>query len=122
MSEFPHDDAGHPLGCEEDVLAARWAAMHQAADAIAKMIGKDGAGAERSLGLYPVSLPEAEQADVTAATEDLCAMMQQGLFAILRAREHGAEAKVAARTLLNRFEERRRKLLSEHTAPSELAA
>jgi len=122
MSDFPHDDAGNPIGCKEDVVAARWAAMHQAADAIAKMLGKDGAGAERSMGLFPVSLPDAERAEITAGTEDLCVIMQQGLFAILRARENGAEAKVAARTLLDRFERQRRKLLSEYAAPEDLAA
>ncbi|MDR7102286.1 hypothetical protein [Croceicoccus sp. BE223] len=122
MHDFPSYDDGTPAGCEEDVLAARWAAMHRAADAIAKMLGKDGSGAERSFALYPVGMPDADVAHVLSETEDLGAMMAQGLFAILRAREHGAEAKVAAKALLNRFETKRRELLAAHDSPEELAA
>ncbi len=122
MPDFPMDDSGSPTGCEEDVLSARWAAMHQAADAIAKMIGKDIAGAERAISLYPVALADRQSAEIAEATDDLCTMMQQGVFAILRARENGAEAKVAAKALLNRFETRRRALLADEENPEDLAA
>lgn len=122
MHDFPVYDEGMPVGCEEDLLAARWAAMHRAADAIAKMLGKDGASADRSFALYPVGMPDADVAHVLSETEDLSAMMAQGLFAILRAREHGAEAKVAAKALLNRFEAKRRELLANHDSPENLAA
>ncbi|RVQ67634.1 hypothetical protein EKN06_06730 [Croceicoccus ponticola] len=122
MQEFPVDDAGHPIGCEEDVLAARWTAMHQAADAIARMLGRDGSGAERVMSLYPVGLPDGDVLIILAETEDLCTMMTQGLFAILRARENGAEAKVAAKALLSRFERKRHALLAGHETPQDLAA
>jgi hypothetical protein len=122
MHDFPVMDEGTPVGCEEDVLTARWAAMHRAADAIAKMLGKDGSGADRNLALYPVGMPDADVVHILAATEDLAAMMSQGLFAILRAREHGADAKVAAKALLNRFEAKRRALLAGHDSPEDLAA
>lgn len=122
MQDFPVDLAGNRVGAEEDVLAARWAAMHQAADAIAKMIGKDMGGAERAICLYPVGMADSTADDIIEATDDLCTMMQQGLFAILRARENGAEAKVAAKALLNRFEMRRRALLTDNDDPAELVA
>lgn len=122
VQDFPIDDAGNPVGCEEDVLAARWAAMHQAADAIAKMLGQSWAGSERAMSLYPVGLPGGDLAELEEATGDLHAMMEQGLYAILRARENGAEAKVAAKTLLTRFENRRRALLSQEREQANLAA
>lgn len=122
VQDFPIDDAGNPVGCEEDILAARWAAMHQAADALAKMLGQSGPGAERVYSPYPVGLPGGDLAELEVATGDLRAMMEQGLFAVLRAREHGAEAKVAAKALLNRFENRRRALLSQDGESADLAA
>lgn len=123
MQDFPVDDSGQPLGCAEDTLAARWAAMHQAADAIAKMLGQESPAADRGVSLFPVSLPPGDAERLEVATADLCAMMEQGLFAILRARQNGAEAKVAAKTLLRRFEVERRALLAEREEEdTELAA
>lgn len=122
MPDFSFDHAGDTGGLAEDLLSARWAAMHQAADAIARMIGKDMAGVERAMTLYPVGLPEGHLAEIAEATEDLCTMLQQGLFAILRARENGAEAKVAAKALLNRFEMRRHALLARQEDSADLAA
>ena len=122
MQSFPVDDNGHPIGCEEDTLAARWAAMHKAAEAIAKMLGSEMPGGDRGVSLYPVGLRADDAARLETATADLCAMMQQGLFAILRARENGAEAKVAAKTLLRRFGIERRALLAEREEETDLAA
>lgn len=121
MHDFPVYDDGTPVGCEEEILGARWAAMHQAADAIAKMLGKEASGADR-FALYPVGLPDADVAHILAETEDLSAMMAQGLYAILRARENGAEAKVAAKALLSRFEAKRHMLLSSSESLQYLAA
>jgi len=123
LHEFPVDDQGHPVGSEEDVLSARWAAMHKAAEALAKMLGKDLPSIERSITLYPVGNARDDTVRLDLETGDLCAVMQIGVSAILRAREHGAEAKVAARTLLARFERERRILLaSDQHSEEELAA
>ncbi|AKM11122.1 hypothetical protein [Croceicoccus naphthovorans] len=121
IPDFPTDDMGTPTGCEEDVLSARWAAMHRSADALAKMLGPQ-AGPERNYSLYPVGLPQHDRTELEAGTADLCAMMELGVYAILQAREHGAEAKVAAKALLRRFEDKRRRLLSEVETEADLAA
>lgn len=118
VHDFPIDDLGKPVGCEEDTLSAQWAAMHRAADAIAKMLGQDS-GSDRTFSLYPAGLPQDRSETLDVATGDLCAIMEQGLVAILRARENGAEAKVAAKALLRRFESGRRTLLAEAESQTE---
>ena len=95
----------------EDPLAPRWAAMHRAAGALAALTGSSVPGTERHASLYPVAMPESRNSAMEATLGDLCAMLETGLFAVLQAREHGADGKIAARALLKRFERERNRLV-----------
>ena len=94
-----------------DPLAPRWAAMHKAAGALAALTGSSVPGTERHASLYPLAMPESRNTAMEATLGDLCAMLETGLFAVLQAREHGADGKIAARALLKRFERERNRLV-----------
>lgn len=100
-----------PFRRADDPLAPRWAAMHRAAGALAALTGASVPGTERHASLYPEALPASHGAAMEATLGDLCAMLETGLFAVLQAREHGADAKIAARALLARFERERNRLV-----------
>ncbi|WP_230279499.1 hypothetical protein [Croceicoccus sp. Ery15] len=121
MPEFAHDfDHAGPDGQSRtaapardggtDPLAPRWAAMHRAAGALAALTGSSVPGTERHANLYPVAMPEGRSAAMEAVLGDLCSMLETGLYAVLQAREHGADGKIAARALLARFERERGRL------------
>ena len=88
----------------EDPLAPRWAALHRAAGALAALTGSSVPGTERHASLYPVAIPASRDQSIEATLGDLCSMLETGLYAVLQAREHGADGKIAARALLKRFE------------------
>ena len=100
-------------GTAEDPLAPRWAAMHRAAGALAALTGSSVPGTERHASLYPVAMPAGRNSAMEATLGDLCAMLETGLFAVLQAREHGADGKIAARALLKRFERERNRLVGK---------
>ena len=95
----------------EDPLAPRWAALHRAAGALAALTGSSVPGTERHANLYPVAIPASRDQAIEATLGDLCSMLETGLYAVLQAREHGADGKIAARALLKRFERERGRLV-----------
>ncbi len=101
-------------GGAEDPLAPRWAALHRAAGALAALTGSSVPGTERHASLYPVAIPASRDQSIEAVLGDLCSMLETGLYAVLQAREHGADGKIAARALLKRFERERGRLVG-HT-------
>ncbi|GGD60648.1 hypothetical protein [Croceicoccus mobilis] len=116
--DFAYDEAAHaPVatdGGEQqigDMLAPRWAAMHKAAGALAALTGASVPGTERHAALYPTTMPASGHKAMEETLGDLCAMLENGLFAVLQAREHGADGKIAARALLKRFERERDRLV-----------
>ncbi len=124
MPEFTDDFAGIDSADQalvparrrraQDPLAPRWAALHRAAGALAALTGSSVPGTERHASLYPVAMPEGRDSAMEATLGDLCAMLETGLFAVLQAREHGADGKIAARALLKRFERERGRLVGNH--------
>jgi len=98
---------------QADHLAQGWEAIQRAAGALCSLLGRS----PHSAALNPVAAPR-PGVSLEQAVGDLCAMLEQGLFVILKARENGADGQIAARTLLERYDkERRRLLVAEATAP-----
>lgn len=87
------------------LLEDRWEALHQAADAVARLaqLGREGMSAANGL-LVSENFPHGEPREQLArGIDDLAAVMQTGLRALLGVIERGNDATAAAVTLWREF-------------------
>lgn len=100
-------------------LAAKWAALHAAADVVASLAGiaagrpQDIVAAER-LGGWRLNL-------VRQGIDDIAAMMEPGLAALLTVHGQGGDPRPAAAALWREFDRARQPLLALVHAAEEIA-
>ena len=97
-------DAAPPVALER--IAGGWQALHEAADAVAGLAQLGYEAADEARAAFPAQAVEADPGRSMMAMrgiEDLSAVMQTGLRALLGAVEEGRDATAAAVTLWREF-------------------
>lgn len=112
----------HALGAPEgpDSLALQWAALREAASAVAALAGDEVRADAPPHLLFPRGLRHAvprRRAMIEQALGDLVAIMEPGVAALLAVHERGGQAGPAARALWQEFVAARQGLLA--LAPAE---
>ena len=118
-SAYPQARSARMVPGEPGGLAAGWALLHEAGDAVADLaqLGREPAAlaprdfAMRAAAAGPSRLALAEQ-----AIDDCAAALHSGLVALIAASEHGRDITAAALTLWREFDRARGGLLGL-TAP-----
>ena len=87
-------------------MSMRWSALHDAASAIAALAGIEAPGMTAQQRNFPASIRDAggwrrEQAEY--GIEDLSAVMEPGLSALLAVHARGSDARAAANALWDEF-------------------
>ena len=98
-----------------DMLALKWAALHDAAGAIALLAGAEPPGANdaaRNLPSLFHGLSGWRRQSVERGLDDLVAMMEPGLGALLAINERGDDTTAPARVLLREFHLARQALMA----------
>lgn len=96
-------------------LGARWAALHDAADAVALIAGLAPEKTSQSVRGFPAAIKAAEPWKAELAERgiaDISAMMTPGLTALLAVKARGQDATAAALTLWREFHSARSALLA----------
>lgn len=96
-------------------MARKWALLHDAADAVAALAGLPGDVDGAAAADYPAAMHAAggwRLALAAQGVDDLAAVMEPGLAALLSIHGRGAGAAVAARALWEEFEAARTALLA----------
>lgn len=96
-------------------LNRRWAAVHDAADAVTMLAGLAPEPPGQKVRAFAVLIRDAEPWRRKIAgnhIEDMAAMMQPGLTALLATRARGQDASVAAQALLREFQAARDAVLA----------
>lgn len=104
---------GHPAG--SNAHAMRWAALTDAGQVVAMMAGVSVGRPPRAIRDFGALLREAESWRREAAQcglDDLCAIMEPGLAALVAINAGGGDCRPAARALWNEFEAARNALLA----------
>lgn len=108
-----------PTQTDAAPLAARWTALHAAAEVVASLAGipagqpQDIAAAER-VGGWRLNL-------VRQGIDDIAAMMEPGLAALLTVHGQGGDPRPAAAALWREFDRARQPLLALAQAAEEIA-
>lgn len=90
----------------QPALAARWYALQDAAGAVALLAGLDRLPLPAELRGLPILLdraPDWRRAAIERAIDDLAAIMEPGIAALLAVRNHGIDATVPALALWSEF-------------------
>lgn len=96
-------------------MARKWAVLHDAAGAVAALAGLPGDAAAAAAAVYPETIHAAggwRLAHAVQGVDDLAAVMEPGLSALLSIRGRGADPTVAAQALWEEFEAARAALLT----------
>lgn len=96
-------------------LSGKWAALHEAADVVGALAGLTEEAAAPEVRDFPVAVREAEgwrRALAEQGMEDLTAIMEPGLSALLAVRARGADGRAAAQALWREFQAARDSLLT----------
>ncbi|SFF77859.1 hypothetical protein SAMN05518801_101453 [Novosphingobium sp. CF614] len=96
-----------PLGPDPaSALGMKWSALHDAASAVAAMAGTECAAISSDIRNFPATVRNAEgwrRTLVEQGIEDLSAIMQPAVSALLAALAHGADPRPAALALWREF-------------------
>jgi hypothetical protein len=96
-------------------LAMRWAALHDAADAVALLAGIAPERPAAAIRAFPAQIREAggwRLALAETGVDDLAAIMRPGLAALLAVKARGQDALAPARALWHEFDRSRAALLA----------
>ena len=96
-------------------IAGRWAAIHEAGDAVAALAGRCPGAAGDEIHNFPALIREAGEWRCEAAEKgisDLAAMMEAGLCALLAVNSREADPGPAAQALWREFEDARNSILA----------
>lgn len=99
--------AGQGSDSRSRVARLKWAALQDAAEAVGILAGREARRAPDEIRDFPEFLHSAGgwRFDLAAhAIDDIAAVMEQGLAALLSARARGANARAAASSLWREFE------------------
>lgn len=124
MEMLPVDSSPFPVaagvlpegsGQSSDTAGIKWAALHDAAQVVAALAGVMDQPMEGQLRDFPELIRAAggwrrEQAEL--AIDDLCAIMEPGLSALLAVHSRGSDATAAALALWQEFDRARHALLA----------
>lgn len=95
-----------PRGSDADASVTRWAAIHEAAEAVCAIAGRPLATPGASACGIPSLLQAAEEdrrEQAGKAIADIAAMMEAGLAALLTVNARGADPRPAAEALRQEF-------------------
>ena len=112
---LPSADAPHRGGAEPDALAGQWAAVHEAAKAVANLaqLGEEEPDDEvRSLPDRAARLSKIRRELVASGVDDLAAVLQPGMRALIALTAKGQDTTSAALTLWREFHTARSAILS----------
>ncbi len=101
-------------------MSMKWSALHDAAGAVAMIAALDPPRMTAAIRNFPVTMREADSGRLKLAEqgiEDISAIMEPGLSALLAAHARGADSRHAARALWDEFVRARDAVLS--LAPTE---
>ena len=107
-----------------ELLAARWEAVHAAADAVAELAQLGHEGFDPAIAQFPARASQLagwRVAEIATGIEDLAFVMQTGLRALIVAAGTGADTTPAALTLWREFHGARAAILAV-LEPDRLAA
>ena len=110
-------------GTMDAPIARKWAALHEAAGTLALLAGTGGTDFGR-LDDYPAAIlasPGWRLALAEQGLDDLTAIMDAGLVALLSVHDHGADPAPAARALWQEFAAARAALITLLPPPIEAA-
>ncbi|MCJ2188594.1 hypothetical protein [Novosphingobium beihaiensis] len=102
-------------------LGMKWQALHQAADAVAAIAGAEAESLPQDVQGFPIAIGDAgapRRAIAERGIEDLSALMEAGLSALLAALEHGTRPDGAAQALWREFQAARDAILQLAPASS----
>lgn len=111
-------------GPGKDTARMTWAALGDAAGAVAALAGIELAGDTHQTADFPAFVAEGDgwrRDHAERGIADLAAVMAQGLAALLAAREHGSHAPAAAHALLREFHAAKAAILALAPPPPEAA-
>ena len=123
-TELPPFDAASNRHFDPTMLAQRWTALHDAADAVASLaqLAREPLSSEMaSLPRRATATSPTRRAMAAQGVEDLSAVMQAGLTALVGVVERGGDATAAAVTLWREFHAGRKGICALIEAPEATA-
>lgn len=122
MTAMPPSFPG-PLGAEDgarrdtpgDPIARKWTALGEAAEVVSALAGMDSPAQNKSARDFPEAISEAggwRKDRAENGVDDLAAIMEPGIAALLSVNASGADPGPAARALLEEFSAAREALLA----------
>lgn len=112
---FVSGEPAGSCGAVEDLSDAKWAALHAAANVVASLAGLEPAPIPSQVRNYPALIGAAEpwRRELAArGIDEMAAMMEPGLEALLGVNARGADPRAAALALWQEFEQARASLLT----------
>lgn len=106
VASWPQPASGPASSGALGSIAIKWAALHQAGQAVAAIAGMEGESPSLEARAFPAIMREAGGWRCQLAEQgidDLTAIMESGLGALLAALERGADPRAAARSLWSEF-------------------
>ncbi|HTK70968.1 MAG TPA: hypothetical protein VL331_00520 [Croceibacterium sp.] len=112
---FVSGEPAGSCGAVEDLSDAKWAALHAAANVVASLAGLEPEPIPSRVRDYPALIGVAEpwRRELAArGIDEMAAMMEPGLEALLGVNARGADPRAAALALWQEFEQARASLLT----------